>query len=313
MVLRKLDCYRLENSDLCSTDIGTAVATLASHHPKPEVSRLALSILQKWRSLTEDVSFLPIEGYNIDEASKAPEGESVAPEVLIAAEKARLRQEKLERRRMRLLEQDFLATSSESEEDEKRKNIDKDEDWEPMGKITTLVTLMPPRTRFRRRSRSGRQRQLELKLKARTWPGNDPALLDTQSDTAGDSTREDDLREENDQPKNEADDAIVVDLTDKALPPGAQSSADDVPTDVGNDVTPDACVSQQDVGEQQVASSSDPDLVVSPIEDILEERDTKAAMERTTDASDDGKKRLKSTKRGENVPNGIRKYLIFGM
>ena len=51
--LRKLDCYRLQLQDLASTQIGSAVATLAASHPKLEVARLAAAVLEKWRAMVE--------------------------------------------------------------------------------------------------------------------------------------------------------------------------------------------------------------------------------------------------------------------
>lgn len=159
--LRKLDCYRLEVADLVSTDVGTAVATLATHHPKPDVARLALCLLQKWGSIDKDLKFYPIN-YNVDLANAAPEGEAQAPEVYIAAEKVRLKTEKLERRRRRLLEDNFLESSSSDSEVEKASKSNEDEEWRPEGKVTTMETLVPPRTRFRRRSKQARQQQMIL-------------------------------------------------------------------------------------------------------------------------------------------------------
>lgn len=40
-VLRKLDCYSLQLSDMSRTDIGRAVATVAACHPRP-VSKLRM-------------------------------------------------------------------------------------------------------------------------------------------------------------------------------------------------------------------------------------------------------------------------------
>lgn len=48
--------HRLEFNDLVTTEIGSAVATLAVH-PKLEVARLAAGLVSKWRTLIESTLF----------------------------------------------------------------------------------------------------------------------------------------------------------------------------------------------------------------------------------------------------------------
>lgn len=114
-ILRKLDCYKLTISDIQTSEIGIAVATLAAASPKLDVSRLATSLLQKWREMA-DVALFRSTAYDVEAAEAAPEGEPVAPEVIIAAEKEQARVEKMERRRRRI-EEDFMASSSDEEMD----------------------------------------------------------------------------------------------------------------------------------------------------------------------------------------------------
>jgi hypothetical protein len=49
--LRKVDCYRLDLNDLMQTGLAAAVATLAAHSPRLEVSKLAAAILDKWKGI----------------------------------------------------------------------------------------------------------------------------------------------------------------------------------------------------------------------------------------------------------------------
>jgi len=84
-------------------------------------------LLQKWRDIVETSLFHPVL-YDVVAASEAPEGESVAPEVLIAAEKEQQRLDKIERRRQRI-EQDFMATSSDDDLIESSQGTDPE--WAP--------------------------------------------------------------------------------------------------------------------------------------------------------------------------------------
>jgi len=128
--LRKLDCFKLEPQDMYVSGISAAVATLAARHPKPDVSRLATSLLQKWRDIVETALFQPQE-YDAKAAAAAPDGESECPEDLIAAELEVARRERAERRRQRL-EEDIMA--SDSEEDEiVPMSQEEDPDWAPIA------------------------------------------------------------------------------------------------------------------------------------------------------------------------------------
>ena len=129
IILRKLDCYKLQVADLQRTDISAAVATLAAKHPKPAVAKLASSILQKWRDIVETSLFQP-NAYDVDTAQAAPDGEAAAPEDLIEAEKEQQRLDKLDRRRQRI-EEDFMAVSSS--DDEKSETASEDPEWAPSG------------------------------------------------------------------------------------------------------------------------------------------------------------------------------------
>ena len=162
-LLRKLDCYRLRVEDLQRSDIGSAVATLATSHPKPDVARLAASLLQKWRDLVENSLFQRLE-YDLEAAAAAEDGEAFAPEDLIAAEKEQQRLEKLERRRLRI-EEDFMAVSSS--EDEKDGSEEEDPEWAPQLKKTG-----PTNSIDFRRSRSGRQRAVERMAAAAAAAGS---------------------------------------------------------------------------------------------------------------------------------------------
>ena len=44
--LRKLDCYRLQLSDLSGTEIGRAAATLAAHHPRQVRTGLCVLLMR---------------------------------------------------------------------------------------------------------------------------------------------------------------------------------------------------------------------------------------------------------------------------
>lgn len=146
--LRKLDCYKLQVEDLHRSDIGVAIATLAIKHPKQEVSRLATSLLQKWRDMVESALFQTAP-YDVAAADNALDGEPVAPQDLIAAEKDQLRREKLERRRQRI-EEDFMAVSSSDEEKGPSGSQDPDPEWAPQSKRSTVAA------HNYRRSRAGR-------------------------------------------------------------------------------------------------------------------------------------------------------------
>lgn len=151
-ILRKLDCYKLRVEDLQRSDIGSAVATLAVHHPKPDVAKLAASLLQKWRELVENSLFQRLQ-YDIETARASEDGEAFAPEDLIAAEKEQQRLEKLERRRQRI-EEDFMAVSSS--EDERDSSESEDPEWAPQIKKSA-----PRDSLSFRRSRSGKMRAVE--------------------------------------------------------------------------------------------------------------------------------------------------------
>jgi hypothetical protein len=111
--LRKLDCYRLQLSDISGTEIGRAVATVADHHPRAvgrcecqlpagmrrkrrgwtaatrathalphlaspgvlqEVSKLASALLHKWQAQFDAALFSCME-YDTAAAAAAPEGD----------------------------------------------------------------------------------------------------------------------------------------------------------------------------------------------------------------------------------------------
>ncbi|PRW59151.1 putative mediator of RNA polymerase II transcription subunit 26c isoform B [Chlorella sorokiniana] len=74
-VLRKLDCYRLQLADLSSTHIGRAAATLAVHHPREEVRRLAGALVDKWRASFDAELFAELP-YDAAAAAEAPEGDA---------------------------------------------------------------------------------------------------------------------------------------------------------------------------------------------------------------------------------------------
>jgi hypothetical protein len=150
ITLRKLDCYKLQVEDLRNTGIGSAVATLAQQHPKPDVAQLASRILAKWRDLVETSLFKGVE-YDVEAANEAEDGEAVAPEDLIAAEKEQQRLEKLERRRLRI-EEDFMAVSSS--DDEMSEGPSQDPEWAPTFKKSQPSAPKDPVSL--RRSRSGR-------------------------------------------------------------------------------------------------------------------------------------------------------------
>ncbi|KAL4539473.1 hypothetical protein Ndes2437B_g02155 [Nannochloris sp. 'desiccata'] len=154
IILRKLDCYNLQVEDLRNTDIGSAVSTLAQRHPKPDVAQLASRILAKWRDLVETSLFKSVE-YDVEAAGVAEDGEAVAPEDLIAAEKEQQRLEKLERRRLRI-EEDFMAVSSSDEE--MSEGPSQDPEWAPITqKKSQQSQQAPPKNPVSlRRSRSGR-------------------------------------------------------------------------------------------------------------------------------------------------------------
>jgi hypothetical protein len=150
ITLRKLDCYKLQVEDLRNTGIGSAVSTLAQRNPKPDVAQLASRILAKWRDLVETSLFKSVE-YDEAAATAAEDGEAVAPEDLIAAEKEQQRLEKLERRRLRI-EEDFMAVSSS--DDEMSDGPSQDPEWAPIFKKSQQSQPRDPVSL--RRSKSGR-------------------------------------------------------------------------------------------------------------------------------------------------------------
>jgi hypothetical protein len=162
IILRKLDCYKLQIEDLRNTDIGSAVSTLAQRHPKPDVAQLASRILAKWRDLVETSLFNSVK-YDIEAAGAAEDGEAVAPEDLIAAEKEQQRLEKLERRRLRI-EEDFMAVSSSDEE--MSDGPSQDPEWAPITQKKSQQAA-PKDPVSLRRSRSGRAAAAERLEKER--------------------------------------------------------------------------------------------------------------------------------------------------
>jgi hypothetical protein len=185
--LRKLDCYKLQVEDLHRSDIGVAVATLAAQHPKQEVCRLATSLLQKWRDMVESALFQTAR-YDVVAAGNALDGEPVAPEDLIAAEKNQQRREKLERRRLRI-EEDFMAVTSS--DDEKGPLVSQDPEWAPQTKRSTGSTH-----NFRR-SRAAR-------LAAMAARDANESVVKIDEDTQGDeTTNNDDPPAPTDEPKPE--------------------------------------------------------------------------------------------------------------
>ena len=152
ITLRKLDCYKLQVEDLRNTDIGSAVSTLAQRHPKLDVSQLASRILTKWRDLVETSLFKTTE-YDVEAADAAEDGEAVAPEDLIAAEKEQQRLEKLERRRLRI-EEDFMAVSDSDEEMSDAPS--QDPEWAPSLRKSQQSQQTAKNPLNMRRSRSGR-------------------------------------------------------------------------------------------------------------------------------------------------------------
>lgn len=152
IILRKLDCYKLQVEDLRNTDIGSAVSTLAQRHPKLDVSQLASRILTKWRDLVETSLFKTTE-YDVEAADAAEDGEAVAPEDLIAAEKEQQRLEKLERRRLRI-EEDFMAVSDSDEEMSDAPS--QDPEWAPSLRKSQQSQQATKNPLNLRRSRSGR-------------------------------------------------------------------------------------------------------------------------------------------------------------
>jgi len=162
IILRKLDCYKLQVEDLRNTDIGSAVSTLAQRHPKPDVAQLASRILAKWRDLVETSLFNSVD-YDEEAAGAAVDGEAVAPEDLIAAEKEQQRLEKLERRRLRI-EEDFMAVSSSDEE--MSDGPSQDPEWAPITQKKSQQ-VAPKNPVSLRRSRSGRAAAAEKLEKER--------------------------------------------------------------------------------------------------------------------------------------------------
>lgn len=80
-VLRKLDCYRLQLADLSSTHIGQSAATLAVHHPREEVRRLASALVDKWRASFDAELFAELP-YDAAAAAEAPEGDAAEFQVV---------------------------------------------------------------------------------------------------------------------------------------------------------------------------------------------------------------------------------------
>lgn len=109
-------------NDLLNSEIGIAIATLSSSHPKVEVSKLAQALLHKWKALLVARCFKAIP-YDTEAAAQAPDGEPEAPAVAIAAEEKVRRREAAQRRRQReleyLMDSDFdevLTPDSETED-----------------------------------------------------------------------------------------------------------------------------------------------------------------------------------------------------
>lgn len=132
--LRKLDCYRLELTDLERSGIGGAVSTLTMH-PKPEVARFAAALLDKLRAVAESTLF-PRVPYDVVAAAAAPDGEAQTPEEAIAIA-ARLA--KAERRARQIEAQqhagrlEILSSSDDEDEDVRARATIADEDWMPLS------------------------------------------------------------------------------------------------------------------------------------------------------------------------------------
>lgn len=121
VILRKLECYKLDVEDVLRFGIGRVVNTLAIRHPKLEVSGKAYKLVRKWKTMVYTDMFREEEGYDVQAAMVAPEGMALAPQDYIEAE----RLETLARKRERI-EADVLCSSTDDEIEE-----DEDDDWVP--------------------------------------------------------------------------------------------------------------------------------------------------------------------------------------
>lgn len=125
VILRKLECYKLDVEDVLRFGIGRVVNTLAIRHPKLQVSEKAYKLVRKWKTMVYSDMFREEEGYDVQAAMVAPEGTALAPQDYIEAEKEAERLEKLEKKRERI-EADVLCSSTDDEIEE-----DEDDDWVP--------------------------------------------------------------------------------------------------------------------------------------------------------------------------------------
>ena len=128
VILRKLECYKLDVEDVLRFGIGRVVNTLAIRHPKLQVSEKAYKLVRKWKTMVYSDMFREEEGYDVQAAMVAPEGMALAPQDYIEAEKEAERLEKLEKKRERI-EADVLCSSTDDEIEE-----DEDDDWVPDSK-----------------------------------------------------------------------------------------------------------------------------------------------------------------------------------
>ena len=126
LILRKLECYQLEIKDIERSGIGHVVKTLAALHPRDAVSTSASKLLKKWWRMIRNQLFSIQDTYDVDEAENAPEGEALAPEVFIEADKEQERLERLQRKRQRI-EDDVLCSST----DDDIEDASEDEMWSP--------------------------------------------------------------------------------------------------------------------------------------------------------------------------------------
>jgi hypothetical protein len=125
VILRKLECYKLDVEDVLRFGIGRVVNTLAIRHPKLQVSEKAYKLVRKWKTMVYSDMFREEERYDVQAAMVAPEGTALAPQDYIEAEKEAERLKKLEKKRERI-EADVLCSSTDDEIEE-----DEDDDWVP--------------------------------------------------------------------------------------------------------------------------------------------------------------------------------------
>lgn len=127
------------------SNIGSAVATL-TRHPKLDISKLAASLLSKWRAMVEEALFKR-QPYDVMLAMAAPESlpedappppppvAAAAPPDDEAAAQHKLQQERRRRKEARLLGSD----DEDAESIDSDSGSDSDSDWRPgMRRIKRL-------------------------------------------------------------------------------------------------------------------------------------------------------------------------------